>query len=172
MIGSGPVLLALALYISNPAELGVQLTGVHLHKIDEAPFGIGARFFLNFTRYAALDSEVTHYPANPSGNFGETAAMAGTKAGLRGDRIGVFAKVRGGFWHFGGSFFDRRLNRKTIPAADLGGVLEYYPSPRTAVRIDLGDTILFYGSQSLLGFTGRLGTVHNFQPGLGVSLRF
>ena len=37
---------------------------------------------------------------------------------------------------------------------------------------NLSDTILFYGSQSLLGFTGRLGTVHNFQPGFGFSFRF
>ena len=172
MIGTGPLLIALALYVSSPPELGIQLTGVHLHKLDEAPFGIGARFFLNFTRYAALDFELTHYPANPSGKFGETSGMAGAKSGWRGNRIGIFAKARGGFWHFGGSFFDLRLNRKTIPAADLGGVLEYYPSQRTAVRIDLGDTILFYGEQSLLGFTGRLGTVHNFQPGFGFSFRF
>jgi hypothetical protein len=173
MIGPGSAfVLALVLYFPSTAELGVQFTGVHLHKLDEAPFGVGARFFLNFTRSAALDSEFTHYPANPSGNFGESSVMAGVKSGWRGDRIGIFAKGRGGFWHFGGSFFDLRLNRKTIPAADLGGVLEYYPSPHTAIRIDLADTILFYGSQSLFGFTGRLGTVHNFQPGLGFSFRF
>ena len=172
MIGPGPLALALALYFSGPAELGIQFTGVHLHKLDEAPFGVGARLFLHFTRYAALDSEFTHYPANPSGNFGESSVMTGVKSGWRGDRMGIFAKGRAGLWHFGGSFFDLRLNRKTIPAADLGGVLEYYPSPRTAFRIDLSDTILFYGEQSLLGFTGRLGTVHNFQPALGFSFRF
>jgi hypothetical protein len=171
MIGPASLVLLLALNSSNP-ELGVQLTGVHLHKLDEAPFGIGARFFLNFTGHTAVDTELTHYPANPSGNFGETAAMAGVKSGWRGVRIGTFGKARGGLWHFGGSFFDRRLDRKTIPAADVGGVLEYYPSPRTAVRIDLGDTILFYGEQSLFGLTGRLGTVHNFQPGFGFSFRF
>jgi hypothetical protein len=98
--------------------------------------------------------------------------MAGVKSGWRGDHIGAFGKARGGLWHFGGSFFDLRLERRTIPAADLGGVLEYYPSPRTAVRIDLGDTILFYGEQSLFGLTGQLGTVHNFQPGFGFSFRF
>src|SRR5207244_7766256 len=124
MIGPASLVLLLALNSSNP-ELGIQLTGVHLHKLDEAPFGIGARFFLNFTKFAALDSEFTHYPANPSGNFGESTAMAGVKSGWRADRLGIFAKARGGWWHFGGSFFDLRLNRKTIPAADLGGVLEW-----------------------------------------------
>jgi hypothetical protein len=153
-------------------ELGIQLTGVHLHKIDEAPFGIGARFLVNFTEHTSLDTELTHYPANPSGNFGETAALLGVKNGIRFDRFGVFGKTRAGLWHFGGGFFDLRLERKTIPAADLGGVLEYYPSPRTTICIDLGDTILFYGAQTLSGLTGRLGTVHNFQPGLGISFSF
>lgn len=172
MVGSGPLVLALILYVSNPVELGIQLTGVHLHKIDEAPFGIGVRFLVNFTEHTSLDAELTHYPANPSGNFGETAVLLGLKSGLRFNRIGLFGKARTGLWHFGGSFFDLRLERKTVPAADLGGVLEYYPSSRTAVRIDVGDTILFYGSRSLSGLTGRLGTVHNFQPGLGFSFRF
>jgi hypothetical protein len=43
--------------------------------------------------------------------------------------------------------------------------LEYYPSPKTAIRIDLGDTVIFYGGTAL-------GTVHNFQPGIGFSYRF
>src|SRR4249919_3656416 len=119
MVGPGPLVLALALYFPGPAELGIQLTGVHLHKLDEAPFGIGLRLFLNCTRYAAIDSEFTHYPANPSGNFGESSVMTGVKGGWRGDRMGIFAKGRAGLWHFGGNFFDLRLNRKTIPAADL-----------------------------------------------------
>ena len=33
------------------------------------------------------------------------------------------------------------------------------------IRIDLGDTVLFYGGTAL-------GTVHNFQPGIGFSYRF
>lgn len=165
MVGSQHAIFALILYLSNPVEVGVQLTGTHLHKIDKAPLGIGGRFFLNFTERTSLDAELTHYGA-------ETATLLGVKSGLRFDHFGVFGKARAGLWRFGGEFFDRRLERKTIPAADLGGVLEYYPSPRTAIRIDLGDTILFYGSQSLLGITGLLGTVHNFQPGIGFSFRF
>ena len=165
MVGSKPVVFALVLYLSNPVELGIQLTGVHLHKIDDAPVGLSGRFLFNLTERTSLDAELTHY-------FGETATLLGGKSGLRFNRFGVFGKARAGMWHFGGEFFDRRLDRKTIPAADLGGVLEYYPSRRTAIRIDLGDTILFYGSQSLFGVTGRLGTVHNFQPGLGFSFRF
>jgi hypothetical protein len=129
-------------------EIGTGITGTHLHKIDEAPVGVYGRFFLNLTRSAALDAEITRYP-------GKTSVLAGMKAGKRFDRFGVFGRGRLGTWHFGRAYF----------AADAGGVLEYYPSERTTIRIDLGDTILFYGGTAL-------GTVHNFQPGIGFSYRF
>lgn len=33
-------------------------------------------------------------------------------------------------------------------ALDLGGVLEFYPSPRTMIRFDVGHTIGFYGAET------------------------
>src|SRR5262249_44020667 len=158
----------------RPFELGVQITAVHLHKIDETPFGLGARASYDVAKHVAIDGEVDHYPENPSGNFGETAALVGFKSGWRSGRFGAFAKARAGMMNFGGGFFKQRLERKTVADADLGGVLEYYPSPRTVIRIDLGDTVLFYGSQSLQpSFPSHpLGTVHNFQPGFGFGWRF
>jgi len=128
--------------------LGLDVTGTHLHKIDEAPVGAGARFLFNLASGIALDAEVTRYP-------GKTSLLFGTKTGVRLARFGVFGKSRLGLWHFRRSYF----------AADLGGVLEYYPSSHTAVRIDIGDTVIFYGG-------APLGTVHNFQPGVGFSYRF
>jgi hypothetical protein len=130
-------------------ELGIDFTGTHLHKIDEAPMGVGARLLLNLNKAAAVDAEVTKY------STGKTSLLGGMKAGMRFERFGVFGKGRMGFWHFG----------QTHLAADVGGVLEYYPSRRVAVRIDVGDTVIFYGDT-------RLGTVHNFQPGIGISYRF
>jgi len=129
-------------------EVGVGVTGTHLHKIDEAPIGIYGRLFFNFSRSAAVDVEATRYP-------GKTSALLGIKSGKRFDRFGVFGKARTGMWYFDRGYF----------AADLGGVLEYYPSRHTTIRIDLGDTILFYGGAAL-------GTVHNFQPGIGFGYRF
>jgi len=133
---------------NTPFELGLDVTGTHLHKIDEAPVGVGARFLFNFAGGIALDAEVTRYP-------GKTSALFGTKTGVRLVRFGMFGKSRFGLWHFTRSYF----------AADLGGVLEYYPSSHTALRIDIGDTVIFYGG-------AQLGTVHNFQPGIGFSYRF
>ena len=129
-------------------EIAVGVTGTHLHKIDEAPIGVYGRVFLNFNRSAALDAEAAVYP-------GKTSALFGIKSGKRFDRFGAFGKARAGMWHFDRRYF----------AADLGGVLEYYPSRHTTIRIDLGDTILFYGGTAL-------GTVHNFQPAIGFGYRF
>jgi hypothetical protein len=129
-------------------EIGVGVTGTHLHKIDEAPVGVSGRLFLNLSSSTAIDAEVTRYA-------GKTSVLFGLKSGKRFDRFGVFGKSRIGAWYFPHRYV----------AADLGGVLEYYSSRRTAIRIDLGDTILFYGGTAL-------GTVHNFQPGIGLSYRF
>jgi len=137
----------LCLLLWSP-EIGIGVTGTHLHKIDEAPVGLYGRVFLNFNGSSALDAEATRYP-------GKTSALLGIKSGKRFDRFGAFGKARGGIWYFDRGYF----------AADLGGVLEYYPSRHTTIRIDLGDRILFYGGTAL-------GTVHNFQPAIGFSYRF
>ena len=145
---------------SIPLEIGIQVTGTHLHKLDQTPLGVGGRLLFDFAKSTSLDAEITYF-----GNLGAMSALSGIKSGFRSNRFGVFGKTRAGIWHFSGTHFDPRLNRKTFFTVDLGGILEYYPSRRTAVRIDLGDTVIFYESV-------RLGTVHNFQPGLGVGFRF
>src|SRR5437867_11111275 len=115
-------------------EAGIQLTGLHLHKIDETPFGIGGRFHYVFSRLAAADIELTRYPEYRSGNFGETAALAGIRFGRSFERVGIFAKGRPGVIHFGGEYFNLRLDRKTHFTLDAGAVLEYYPNQRTFLR--------------------------------------
>jgi hypothetical protein len=138
-------LLCLLLWLP---EIGFGITGTHLHKIDETPVGVYGRFFLNFSRSIALDAEAAKYS-------GKTSVLAGVKVGKRFDRFGAFGKVRAGIWHFDREHF----------SSDIGGVLEYYPSRHTRIRIDVGDTILFYGGTAL-------GTVHNFQPGIGFGYAF
>ena len=173
------LVVALLVALAVPAngqnfEVGVQLTGLHLHKIDEGPVGFGGRFHYQFFPLLSSDVEWTHYPENQSGNFGETAALFGVRAGKRFERIGLFVKLRPGVMHFGGKYFIDRLDRKTHFILDAGGELEYYPTRRTFLRLDLGDTVIYYGGAR---FNDRpdpdpLGTVHNFQSGIGVGLRF
>jgi len=131
-----------------PIEVGVDLTGTHLHKIDDAPVGIGARVIVDLQNGAAIDLEATKYS-------GKASFLAGPRAGVRFSRFGAYVKARVGVWHVQANHF----------AADLGGVLEYYRSRHVTIRMDFGDTVIFYGGE-------RLGTVHNFQPGIGIGYRF
>ncbi len=157
-------------------EIGTQLTVLKMrNSIGETPGGIGGRVGYNLNQYVTLESEVNYFPQNPSGNFGETEALFGAKAGLRSSGFGIFAKARPGFVHFGGDFYRvRNPGNLTHPAFDLGGVAEFYPKEHLGVRIDFGDTIVAFGEKpiqtGLQPFTG--GVSHNFQLSLGVLFRF
>lgn len=159
-------------------EAGAQMTILRLSEVRENPVGVGGRFHYNFHRAVALDTEVSYFPQDPSGNFGETLALFGARAGKRWDQIGVFAKARAGVIHFGGSFFDLRLSEKTHPAFDVGGTLEYYAGRRVILRFDASDLIVPYGDTTIVTGTLpplqllRLGTQHNLHTTVGVAFRF
>jgi hypothetical protein len=76
--------------------------------------------------------------------------------------------------HFGGAYFEQRLDVRTHAIADVGGILEFYPSRRLFVRIDQGDTVIYYGGAKLFNRPNPdpLGTVHNYQPSFGIGIRF
>ena len=149
-------------------EAGIQITGVHLHKLHETPYGVGGRFLYSLDSNNGLEAEVVHYPEDSFSGM-----LIGTKNGRRWRRFGVFGKARLGAMLIRGDFYRQRLDRTTFLMADLGGVVEYYPMHRWVLRIDAGDTMLFYGSHVL--FRGPnsppLGTVHNFQPAFGLAFR-
>src|SRR5256714_15110446 len=89
-------------------------------------------------------------------------AQFGVKGGKRWQKFGIFAKARPGFVSFDNTIkITRELfapfpgatprlfniftpERKTHLSADVGGVLEFYPSRRMLVRFDIGDTIIRY----------------------------
>ena len=155
-------------------EIGVQFSGMHLHKVDEAPVGVGVRFGYAMTSLLVADAELTHYPENSSGNFGETL-HSGRRAddGKRFKRIRIYGKLRGGIKiHFGGDYFTGHLDRRTRPILDTGAVLEYYPNRRVILRINLSDAVIYYGAARLFNRPNpdALGTVHNFLPGFQVLL--
>lgn len=159
-------------------EIGGLVTGINLNKaVGEHPVGIGGRFGYNFTKNVAFDGEIDYFPQNPSGNFGETLALAGVKVGVHKEKFGVFAKVRPGVIKFGGDFF-RAYNDKQLTnfAVDVGGVVEYYPNKRLILRFDVGDTIIPFGgktiNQPLPPYTFKPGTTHNIQTGFGIGFRF
>src|SRR5215207_2411313 len=140
---------------THRAEVGVLYTGVNLEGFGETINGLGGRFGYNFNKHLALDTEFSFFPETHLGNRQtgqKTQAFAGVRAGARTNRVGVFAKVRPGVMFIGevtsgfncsGTSFGRtcRPSHNNF-ALDAGGVLELYPSARTIVRLDAGDTIV------------------------------
>lgn len=171
------------------AEVGVFYTGVNLEGFGETVNGLGGRFGYNFNKHLALDAEFSFFPETHLGNRQagqKTQAFAGVRAGARTSRVGVFAKVRPGVMFIGevtsgfncsGTSFGRtcRPSHNNF-ALDAGGVLELYPSARTIVRLDAGDTIVRLRSATRGVLTGgpaaTTDLTHNFQFGVGFGYRF
>jgi len=109
----------------------------------------------------------------------------GGKVGKRFDRWGLFGKVRPGFVGFSkilefpfgvqtGATLD--FVTKFRPSLDLGGVVEFYVSPRWMARFDVGDTIIRYDDISLPGLAPSFVipgvTRNNLQVSAGIGFRF
>ena len=145
-------------------EIGVQSTSLTLFDPDfpgdVTEPGVGGRVTYNFTRAIAAEAEVNFFPQKRAYFFGNgrtVQAQFGVKAGKRFDKFGIFAKVRPGFLTAGDVFSlepgstlvtagftqpNARIGRKTLFTTDIGGVMEFYPSKRTIVRLEAGDTLV------------------------------
>lgn len=172
--------------------------------------GFGGRFGYNLTDNLALEAELELFPkaellSRPDtfndGNL--IQGLFGVKAGKRFEKIGVFGKARPGFQYAskGDLRFKSNIGCPTVfppPAGcfettsrnsfafDLGGVVELYPTKRTLIRLDVGDTIVRLGARNVAGilsgplllpsFAVVIGvpaeTTHNLQVSAGVGFRF
>ena len=169
-----------SLFVKNSDSLG-SLTLPRLH----AEPGFGGRFTFNLTESIAFEAEGNYYTRE---QFGLPQAgkifqgQFGGKIGKRFERWGVFGKARPGFVgftrvikpSFGVPPFS--FGRKLYPSVDVGGVVEFYVSPRWMARFDVGDTIVHYGE---IRFTGVVPTFivpsvtrHNLQLSSGIGFRF
>ena len=169
-------------------EVGAVYTAVNLEGFGEPVSGLGGRVAYNFDEHFALDAEASLFPRRHLGNSqsGQKAqGFVGVKAGARSKYVGVFAKARPGVMFIGEvtSGFDcdsRPFGQVCRPehshfAFDAGGVVEFYPSSRSIIRVDAGDTIVRLNSATRGFFTGPQSasdTTHNFQLSVGFSYRF
>jgi len=157
---------------------------------DSTVNGIGGRLSYNLNENFAIDGEASFFPSNHFGNDETGQKMqgfVGVKAGVRNKWAGVFAKARPGVMWFG-EFTSRGsctpttfgstcgVSHEKDFAMDLGGVVEFYPSERAIIRVDLGDTIVRYQDRTLGTFGNPIflngGFKNNFQASLGFSWRF
>jgi len=166
--------------------------------IPRREVGGGGRFTYNLKSYLAVEAELNYftrdfhkYTTNFTGGP-MLEGLAGIKAGLRRKMFGVFGKFRPGFESSGEAAVPRFLNgdgpdrqnpfgferiRSTQFAMDVGAVFEFYPSPRTILRFDGGDTIVRYPGIEFIQFpqgTRILATVYTHAPqfSLGFGFRF
>lgn len=157
--------------------------------------GFGGRLGYNVNRYVALEGEFNHLPErnlNEVMQSRRTQIFAGLRAGKRWEKAGLFVKARPG-----AMFFDEYGIRGpctvTSPASqdcfdderaffavDVGGVAEFYPTERTILRVDAGDTVIRFRDSGPITFPvgtlpslfKRRETTHNFQLTFGFGFRF
>src|SRR5262245_40476579 len=129
------------------------------HEVGSTTGGIGGRIIWRLVSHLDLDGDLSVHP-----NAGVTGyriqGFAGAKAGVRFNRVGLFAKVRPGFLYFskdpfgvgrrGPSIYDTQWAHSLEPALDIGGVVEYYTSKGLVIRFDLADTIVRYAPRTVV----------------------
>lgn len=172
----------------NRFEIGGHYTAIGLDDFDVVN-GVGGRLGYNFNRHFALDAEANFFPETKLGNnqSGQKAqGFVGVKAGGRTKYAGLFAKARPGVMFIGeitsGFDCDRtsfgstcRVNHNNF-ALDAGAVAEFYPSSRSIIRLDVGDTMVNIRRAQRNFFNGATQTssdfTHNLQIGIGFGYRF
>jgi hypothetical protein len=161
-------------------------------QFDQTYGSFGGRVGYNINRHFSIEAEGNFFPERNWSEIEQSRKaqfFAGVKAGLRSEKFGIFAKARPGLMHFSSlpshtdcigntvANFTCREESQTNFALDLGGVLEFYPSKRTILRFDAGDTIVRFqdAGPTTFGTTSIFtpaATTHNFQAGVGFGFRF
>jgi len=184
----------------DKVEIGVQTTSLTLFG-PNSPFdvinvtnsGVGGRVTYNFNRSIAAEAEINFFPQKQfvlSSFFNSSSIQGqfGVKLGKRFEKFGVFAKVRPGFFSVDAlemvsvvNTLNFEVKRTNLFTLDAGGVFELYPSRRTVVRFEAGDTIIRHPKLFELVFPGTGAPVvqvarpakfkHNFQFTAGVAFR-
>lgn len=169
-------------------EVGAQYTVIGLSDADIVN-GVGGRLGYNFNKHYALDAEASFFPETKLGNsqLGQKAqGFVGIKAGKRTKYAGLFAKARPGVMFIGELTSGFDCSRTSFGstcrpehnnfAFDAGAVAEFYPSRRSIIRLDVGDTIVHIRRATRNVFAGTSqttdGFTHNLQIGIGFGYRF
>lgn len=160
-------------------EVGGQFTVLHLRDLGVTDVGFGGRVTYNVNEFLSVEGEANFFPRdnqNLGGSGRKTEGFFGGLLGYRGSGFAIYSKIRPGFIHFTRDPFADPVS-STDFAVDIGGVFEFYPSRRSVVRFDIGDTAIRFGSQTVLPTAvGPVATgsfwSHNLQFSTGVGVRF
>jgi hypothetical protein len=148
---------------------------------------VGAFASRRLSKYCDFDSSLSASIANaivPRSREGGRLlqGVAGVKLGVRTGRLAVFFKARGGVHQYsqglnlhGDWGAGEWYHRVTVAALDIGGVVEADLSPRTFLRIDLGESLsLFPASVPRTGYEPEASAeqVYTVPLRVGIGRRF
>jgi hypothetical protein len=137
------------------------------YEAGQSEVGFGGRLAYNLNSHIALEAAGYLFPDCQfcSRRSGQTMeGLFGVKIGKRFDKWGIFGKARPGVISSSQGQFETQslTTAATIPpsffftqkrltnfAADIGGVVEFYPSKRIITRLDFGSTIIHYGRHTI-----------------------
>jgi hypothetical protein len=126
--------------------------------------GAGAYASWRFYKVFYLDGDALYFPrdTNNSGphDGGQIfQGLLGIKGGIRRNHFGIFGKARPGVNSYGqalasitsvpGGGTSYGYTRSTNFVLDLGGIVEFYPGERSTLRIELGDTHIYWGTRNV-----------------------
>jgi hypothetical protein len=129
--------------------------------------------------FLSVEGEVNFFPRdnqNLGGSGRKTEGLFGGLLGYRSSGFAIYSKFRPGFIHFTRDPFAVPIS-STDFAIDIGGVFEFYPSRKSFVRFDIGDTVIRFGPDTVLpNAFGPVATgsfwSHNVQFSAGAGVRF
>jgi hypothetical protein len=142
--------------------------------------GFGTRVVFNPHPLLSVEIEADHIAAADRENIRKhpdtgdiNEIFAGVKSGHRFDRVGLFAKARPGYLSFTRFISGPRpTQRPRRGAFDLGMVAEFYMTRHWAMRVDAGDTMVFYNAARLPRTLRQDVTHHNLQLLAAIQCRF
>ena len=175
-------------------EAGGHFSTLRIGEAGNTNAGIGGHVGYDFSRWLAVEAELSLFPRDridvemgiapittTSWNRRRLEGFFGPKVGVRGQRVGVFAKVRPGIVTLSNTGMGctgdicplillPRPEYRSEFAVDLGGVFEFYPTPRTIARFDAGTTAIRHRSQGVPPC--RACTTKNLSTSVGMGFKF
>jgi hypothetical protein len=133
--------------------------------------GFGGYASYRFYGVFYLDGDLLYFPVGTSASGPHDGGtilqgLLGVKGGIRRNHFGFFGKVRPGFNSYSAALTSitstgETSTRSTNFALDLGGIIEFYPTERSTLRIEAGDTHLYFTTRNV----NVDGTIESFPGG-------
>lgn len=165
---------------SDRVSVGLHYSTLALSYPNQTRSGLGGWFAHEVFDHVGVDAAFSIFPADDTRTRRLVQLLAGGRAGLGGDRLEAFGRIRPGLTRFSQRFFapdiacilifpppDACLIRSVNFTIDIGGTVQLFPTRRAVIRVDAGDSLIRFGRGQLVPVWK-----HNLQLVTGVGVRF